>query len=119
MTATAPGLHVDDTESALIQFIETTGKPGEGWDHPDHAFNATGSLTRTAQALSRAIENTGALIGRLDLGDRLTHDHGQDSLNATTDEVRNLAKEAADQADELARTLKHLENALIPLGLRA
>ena len=113
----APHHHITEAAESLTQFVDETAEPTDGWNHPDYAFRATSPMAEAAQALSRAIERTGSLIDRLDLDDKLTHDN-EDRLSATVDEVRNLSKEAATYADELAATLKRLERVLIPLGHR-
>ena len=111
-----PRSHADEVTQSLTRFVNETVKPTEGWDHPDQAHNVTGPLADAAQLLSRAIELTGSLIDRLDLDDKLTHHH--DKLPAALDQIRSHTDDAARHAQETAKSLKHLESALAPLGRR-
>ena len=113
---TAPRFHALEAQTSLARFAKTTVKPTDRWNHPDHAHETTGTLVAVAELLARGIEQTGALIGRLDVDGKLTHDQGD--LPAALEEIRILTDDAAGHAEEMAKTLKRLESVLARLGHR-
>ncbi|WP_130799184.1 hypothetical protein [Streptomyces otsuchiensis] len=106
---------------AIRALNHLTLRPREAaeWEMPGDAYTVIGALAALAGRLPQSLDQSAALVDRLNTAGRLRHDSGDDDqLRVDVAAAVIECREAAVMAGQLADSLQHALTALGRIGYR-
>ncbi|WP_103502303.1 MULTISPECIES: hypothetical protein [unclassified Streptomyces] len=103
----------------VVNHLTIRASAAAEWEMPGDAYTVVGALAALAERLPQSLDQSAALVDRLNTAGRLRHDSGDDDqLRVDAAAFAIECREAAVMAGQLADSLQHALAALGRIGYR-
>lgn len=111
-----PARHLSDAAEAIRAFNHASRSAGADWQYPSDAYSALGSLSRLAEMLPQALEQSVVPVSATHSAGRVRIDGGGDP-EAAVGYLRDALAKAVQAAAELTEAVHRMHNESSPMGL--